>query len=327
MRYPPENRQALPSPRCTLRDRAATSQAGESVFARSSQEYGKGRIRISILCSDPVRLSEISTRVEATIDLMYIGDQWRLHAPNNCTRTYQTDTSGEIEYLFDESGYRRTCSDTGCALTFYVSGCSLTFGVGLAESDTWPAILARDLRRDFDIPVRYRNFAQGGASNDYVARSLLMECQIAQPDIVIAQFTYKNRTEYNGGGIPGEMIGPWCTQEHVLHYYAYYSDRDGVIGGLKNLLLLQLFCETREIEFYYSSEDRDLLNISWPEDNRVTRLYRDSISAEGRVDSRIWNGPSQDLAKDGWHPGRTQQARHALSVKAALERTSQALRR
>ena len=181
---------------------------------------------------------------------MYIGSQWRLHSPNTRATSYQSDESGKIEHVFDENGYRSTASDQNPSLIIYVSGCSLTFGVGLSECDTWPALLAERLRKESGLPIEYRNFAQGGASNAYIARSLITESHLQVPDIILAQLTHKNRAEYNGGSVPGELIGPWSTQDYALHYYANYTDREGVIASLKNLLLLQLFCDARGIDFF-----------------------------------------------------------------------------
>lgn len=256
---------------------------------------------------------------------MYIGSQWRVHAPNNCVNTYQTDESGKIEYLFDEFGYRQTACNSNASLNVYVSGCSLTFGVGLAECDTWPAILANRLRDLYGVSICYRNFAQGGASNAYIARSLIMESYEDAPDVIIAQLTYKNRAEYNGAETPGEMIGPWSEQDYALHYYAYYTDREGVISSLKNLLLLQLFCETRGIRFYFCTEDSDIVDSKWPGDNEVSRGLKGMLKLDQYVHSKLWRSNPQDLAQDGWHPGREAQLHHAVALENVLSKSSPTL--
>ena len=107
------------------------------------------------------------------------------------------------------------------------------------------------------------NFSEGGASNDYVARMAVSQCSVVKPDLLIAEFVFKNRSE---GFIDGQnyQIGPWLWMnrlerfkairkapkemrktigkrlESVSHYYEYFNNEIGYLNTLKNMLLVQL---------------------------------------------------------------------------------------
>ena len=153
----------------------------------------------------------------------YLGCQNDLHQPTSNTRTYQTDDSGEKTYEFNSLGFRGPEFDPNADITVYVCGCSMTFGIGLDQNETWPAMLAGNISDTLGASVSCLNMAQGGASNDYVVRTLISQLSSFLPDMVVANFTYMNRKEYNSGSLCGEFIGPWNKEDYSQYYYAYYE--------------------------------------------------------------------------------------------------------
>lgn len=253
---------------------------------------------------------------------MYKGAQNKVHFPNNVTWEYQTDTSGKIEYCFNEYGYRKADRQItlGSKVDLIMGGCSLTFGIGLKEKDTWPSCLVRLLNQKKDRQLSYLNVAQGGASNDYIARTVIEESELKCPKTIVLQFTYKNRAEYNGGQVCGRLIGPWNTEDYALDYYGYYCDEEGVISTLKNILLVQFYCESRGIKFLFSTEDAQVLSKIDFTDHQIIQSLRQLINRQNFVDTTIWTkGKISELAADNWHPGRSAQLAHAQKLYSAYK--------
>src|ERR1044072_3782329 len=82
-------------------------------------------------------------------------------------------------YRFNSLGYRSAEFDPTARLKIFVSGCSYTFGLGV--------------RLD---RANLQNFSQIGASNGYIARTIIRQCDRVRPDLAVIAFTHRERTEY-----------------------------------------------------------------------------------------------------------------------------------
>jgi hypothetical protein len=146
---------------------------------------------------------------------VYSGSRPREHfgstGPPHVSATYGTDQSGTKSYQFNSLGYRGEELDPAAAATIFVCGCSHTFGVGLNLEETWvhrfKLAYAESHRLD-PAAVNVLNFSEGGASNDYITRTVLTQCAQVRPDLVIAQFSQMSRSEAFVDGEP-YSIGPW----------------------------------------------------------------------------------------------------------------------
>src|SRR6266498_4168256 len=68
--------------------------------------------------------------------------------------------------------------NAGAALRVFVCGCSYAFGMGVSADRTWPVVFTRLAAAALGVPVEQshvQNFSQIGASNNYVARTLLKQ--------------------------------------------------------------------------------------------------------------------------------------------------------
>jgi hypothetical protein len=224
------------------------------------------------------------------------------------------DGSKTITYSFNSLGFRGEEFDPYSPVKLFVCGCSMTFGTGLELEETWAFLFKQRLAEQRDLPatsVNLMNFAEGGASNDYITRTLIEQSARVRPDVIVAGFTHMNRFELLDETAT-RRFGPWAIEEA--------ADRFGEIGKcaeflflgtdeiqqkirmIKNVLLLQYFCQSRDIPFVFiffeSLQRADLPSaLSVP----TTQPLFEEIDLELLVP--IDRAVKVDRALDGTHPG------------------------
>ena len=146
----------------------------------------------------------------------------------------------------------------------------MTFGDGLDLSETWPDRFREQYAARHGCPsqgVNLLNFSVSGASNDRIVNTVLPQCSVVRPDLLLVQFTYSNRTEYLHGS-DVSRIGPWmdlrldppgvtkirdgtprasALEEAALYYYGFYTQEWGLASTLRNILLVQSYCKAHAI--------------------------------------------------------------------------------
>ena len=140
-------------------------------------------------------------------------DHWRKSVINNGS-----------EYKFNEYGFRETNHYFDKPIT-YICGCSITFGVGLNYEDTWAFKLGRN----------HINLSQGGASNAYITRTLIQACESHKPELVIAHFTFLNRTDYffEKEKYSFASVGDWVIKKNEIFYGVVPNDEFKKLYKLK----------------------------------------------------------------------------------------------
>lgn len=240
------------------------------------------------------------------------------HFPFNCIHEYGTDQSGENEYKFNSLGFRGDEYSPDSKKNIFISGCSYTLGVGLDLEETWgsqfKSLLAKNLKLDSN-DIGLMNFAVGGGSNDYITRILLSQSQIIKPDLIVAYFTHSSRTEFiEGNNI--KMIGPWSIKEEysekndvlnlddaaeeALYYYSYTTPELEFVNMVKNMLLLQTYCKSHNINLLISSVYKPEIFDSKLKSQSVCTQYADLLDKKLICD---FNLEQIDSASDGSHPG------------------------
>ena len=259
---------------------------------------------------------------------------------------YGSDQSGTKAYRFNSLGFRGEEYDPAARATIFVCGCSITFGTGLDVEETWAhrfKLGYAERRGLAPADVNLLNFSQGGASNDYIARTLLDQCSRVRPTLVLAQFTVMNRAEAYARGEPFSIglglwpgwstwwrfLGvPWAKKRVVYErmrvasgYARSYSPELGFANGLRNILLLQSFCRAREIDCAMSWSDH--WRIADPRFGGsatfaplVALLDRSSLCDFSIRDPDI----RTDTAADGGHPGPGSNATFAERLLAFHDR-------
>lgn len=224
-----------------------------------------------------------------------------LHDPAAPERFRLDDEWG---YSFNSLGFRGEEYDPNAKIRIFACGCSVTFGVGVKWEQTWPFVFKRRLAARLDLPlsdINLLNFAQAGCSNDYIARTLVYQCNAEKPDLIIANFSYKDRTEFVSAETI-ENLGPWVATEAALNYYMYYTDELGMINALKNMLWFQNFAKSNDIPYLISFLDyRDLAVPKYTANHVVSGLIemldRSVLSEFSPLDFAC------DLGRPGHHPG------------------------
>ena len=222
------------------------------------------------------------------------------HSRGATLRRYGADQSGDKTYEFNSLGYRGPEASDAARARILTSGCSYTIGEGLDYHETWASRFADRYAVHGGLEaaeVSLINLAQGGASNDYIARTVLPNLPRVNPDLVVLLFTYKDRAEAvldDPGNAPLiASIGPWSVEgiervdaseftndqarqlavleEGASHYYLTYTDDAGLISTLRNMLLVQFACRAQAIPYLFSWVEHALLDALPDHPNPIVR--------------------------------------------------------
>jgi hypothetical protein len=276
----------------------------------------------------------------------YLGLRTREHRPGaeGALATYGTDRSGTCSYRFNRLGFRGEDYDPQADFHLFACGCSFTVGTGLEEAQTWPAVLGASLGPGVNV----LNFAEEGASNDYIARTLITQCAAVKPDLAVAMFTNAARVEAFGGGRalplhplyaqPGTeaaMLGRFEAssegppedvqalmqdlRDKAEGYYTFYEEAFGVMNMVRNMLLLQLFCRSRGIPLLMTGFDAGKLR-AYATDPLIAPMI-ELLDADVFVPFDYRD--LVDKAADGTHPGPESNARFAARLARGYRGSAQ----
>lgn len=268
------------------------------------------------------------------------------HPRSETIRRYGSDQSGTKTYTFNSLGYRGAERDPTAKARILTSGCSYTFGEGLDYDEAWVTRFVSLYARHHGLAaeeVDLINLAQGGASNDYIARTVVPHLERVEPELVVILFTYKNRVEVmlDDPGNPPLVasLGPWAVEpdptrgvptaggqarraavraEGASYHYLTYTDDSGLINALKNMLLVQFACRAAGIDYLFSWVEHGLLDGLPQHANPIVRDLAGSLD-RGRFCPTAPTDPDRqlDLAPDGVHPGPLSNAQFASDLLAA----------
>ncbi len=248
-------------------------------------------------------------------------------------------------YTFNSLGYRGAEPNPMAKARILTSGCSYTFGEGLDYHEAWVTQFAGLYARHRGLgaeEVDLINLAQGGASNDYIARTVVPHLRRVEPDLVVVLFTYKNRVEVmlDDPGNPPLVasLGPWAVEldqiggatagtqarraavraEGASHHYVTYTDEAGLINALKNMLLVQFACRAAGIDYVFSWVEHELLDGLSTHANPIIHDLAATLDQGRFCRSAPTDTHRQlDLAPDGVHPGSLSNAQFASDLLAA----------
>lgn len=164
------------------------------------------------------------------------------------------DKSGKKKYTYNCFGYRGEEYDPLADRYIYIAGSSSTFGTGLNWEESFPYWFKKYYARHHKLSTRkvnLMNFSAGGANNDYIVRTLMTQCNVMKPDILLCIFAHKKNFEtiYKG---KITMVGPWDERFASFYKSPHYSNEIMLINTLKNMLLLQQYCQLKKINYIFS---------------------------------------------------------------------------
>jgi hypothetical protein len=178
----------------------------------------------------------------------------------------------EQRYEFNSLGFRGPEYDASAAFRVFVCGCSYTFGMEVSADSSWPVVFTRLAAAGVGTSVEdsnLQNFSQVGASNNYVARTLVKQCHLMSPTLAIAAFTHNSRVEYLDGqkirnlgfwNIDPSNRFPEPPDAPGARFFRQYSDRDGIKNLLTNMVWFQSAMINRGIPYIMLWVDIDRLH-------------------------------------------------------------------
>lgn len=238
------------------------------------------------------------------------------------------ETAGPA-YEFNSLGFRGAEYDPHASLRIFVCGCSYTIGMGVHQDRAWPAVFARLAAGALGTPIEsshLQNFSQIGASNNYVTRTLLTQCDRHPPTLAIAAFTHTSRTEYLDG-VAIRNLGNWDVHpDHATRegpaspgrrFFRQHSSRAGLRNLFTNMVLFQSAMERRGVPYIIVWVDADALQTRTLASSGLRDyaavLNRSRISRLSIRQPGIFVDAAEGAAAQG-HPGRQSHERFAAAL-------------
>ena len=234
------------------------------------------------------------------------------HQPRSSTRWYGSDNpdstlacqqrQDDWNYEFNSLGFRGQEFDRSAEYSIYFSGCSETFCEGVHLEQSWPDRFADLCRaRIKSVSTSYLNMGQSGAPNDYISRVAITQAAALKPSLLIALFSKISRKEhFSDQGL--RHIGPWQEDEIALGYYSIYTEEAGLLNTLRNMLLLQSFCQAKGVAWVIGALEADKFANICEHPNKLIATFANLIDWS-RYFAFTPHGCGDDCGRDGIHPG------------------------
>jgi hypothetical protein len=250
------------------------------------------------------------------------------------------DYSGTKTYAFNRLGFRGEEFNPKAAKRIFFSGCSYTFGTGLNYEETAAHRFKMLYCEQYGLDpsdVNLLNFAMPGASNDYIVRTMISQCQRVKPDIAVVLFSHVERAEYIDEQALGERVwtvAPWWIEEAVYDHlnpptndakerlellrnasigYLYYSTpANSTLNFLRNALLAQYYFKSHNIPYVMHWVDFgqfDYMQRHFALNDMASLLEREHF-VDYTNPGRYWC----DKAADEAHPGPQSNANIATEL-------------
>lgn len=173
---------------------------------------------------------------------------------------YGMDQSGEILYEYNSLGYRGQEYDPDAKFVMYAAGCSHTHGTGLMWEDTFAYQFKKLYAERFGLDtqeVSLMNFSVGAASNSYMVRTLITNCNAKKPDFLLCNFTHKKNLEFKdiAANEPFCPSIPKSEPAATILDLPYMNDLNLFVETVKNMLLLQYYCKANNIDYVFAWTD------------------------------------------------------------------------
>lgn len=213
----------------------------------------------------------------------------------------------DVTYRHNSYGYRCPEFTVEAGYKIISIGSSYTYGVGLPAEKLFHELLA-DYVSSQGYSVVNWNLGQGGASNDYITRTLNLAVPQLRPHLVLVNFTFPSRREYFTAS--GQYVNYCPTWDHMLPnshekqmLFNLTSDYDNMMRLFFNYTNVRNLMEATGTPWIWSTLSKDILNLAGHLDHRCYAGYFDVI----------------DFARDGQHPGEKSHERMFLAYKEKFD--------
>jgi hypothetical protein len=189
-------------------------------------------------------------------------------------------------------------------------GCSITYGHGLEDCCfgqsyepgpipsklAWPSLLAEKLN------LECVNLSRPGFSNKAITKKIL-EFEYQTNDIVVVQWTFKNRSSVFIDENQIECIGPWLKDKKSRKFYEYfYSDIEGEWDFQTKSLASKSYLDLLGLKNYHLALKRDDLRNTyyWNKVNYLPIFFLDiARNMEKALDQLHPGSDSHRIFADG----------------------------
>lgn len=182
--------------------------------------------------------------------------------------------SKDITYSYNSIGYRsKELSDVTDFFLAY--GCSHTEGVGLAEDETWPSIVGKNLNVD------YLNHGCGGSGTDMqlVNSMCFLRNSNKLPKFVIIQWPDISRTMFMSD-YPA-YTGPWVDRlpnipdNHKNFFKLWITENNDINNGFKNIYTTQLLWKLAKVPVFNFT-----LTSGYENESSIERFYPGAVDID-----------------------------------------------
>jgi hypothetical protein len=183
---------------------------------------------------------------------------------------------GDVSYRFNRLGYRgEECPPVKPpgALTLLSVGASEVFGLGVAEEDAFPSLLARDLAACLSREVISVNLGLCGGSMDYVSRVMSSAITAVSADVVVfvvpspvrrehvsddgRRFLYPNSYSSTWwGGVKNRFkyqVGDPESAQQNRAWRNLSSDANDSLNCFRNYATCEMLCRRHQVRWVFSS--------------------------------------------------------------------------
>ncbi len=226
----------------------------------------------------------------------------------------------DVTYNFNSLGYR--CPEFNLdklekkVISVVSIGASEVFGIGLPEDKTFPHQFAKLLEKETGYPVINWNLGMGGASSDYMSRTLFSALAVLKPDVVLFVLPPPRRREHiNQAGrahfyintktgintldkLKTYLVDPGHISQ-IKANNALSSDFNDQINYFKNYLICQSICERHDVMWLFSFISNKYMSHIDP------LVKKEHLVAPGLLELGLKHkdNPAEGLARDMGHPG------------------------
>ena len=168
-------------------------------------------------------------------------------------------------------------------------GCSFTEGAELKdpENNSFPKLIGNE----FNLPVK--NLGLGGASNDYIFRTVVEETMNTSYDLVIVQWTVQDRIEIIYKNKPFNLSGnsAWVNTPDLNWVKNFYANHHDFNHSVRTWA-----CKVIALQEYFKSKNQKFLFCSMmPLDEHIL-INEDLIPFWNQIDATHFVGwPNQGL--------------------------------
>lgn len=249
--------------------------------------------------------------------------EWAGRAPTNWLWDFEKDlyleknghavfSEEDVVYSFNRHGYRSPELDCDGKIRMLSIGCSYGFGYALPVQFVFHEVVREKLVRELKCDVVNWNLSIGGASNDYIFRTLALCLPRLKPDLTLVNFTWPSRREYI------------CSDGSIYHFLPSVEPVWSVIRQECYPRLMDLFsAPDNQLNLFrnYKGVSALLQNSEWlfsATRETVFKALQPFIELDKFVGGFVKDGKQLDTARDHSHPGPLEHAAMAENYWARM---------